>query len=635
MPLCYDGSPLPAPARRVLRAGPLSAVYESGDLRYVKHGRVEVCRRWYAAVRDRNWGTVPGVISNEEIEKAADGFRVTYTSTHRQGDIHFVWQGEIVGTPGGITFTFAGEAQSTFLRNRIGFCVLHPPETCAGQPVVLNGTEDAKFPYFIAPNNPFRELAELSHTLPYGGRVLWVFDGDLFETEDQRNWIDDSFKTFCTPLRLPFPVEVKAGDRVQQVVTLRVEDVVPPATREMPPDELFIHGEWMAEQPPRIGLAAASHGEPLTARELELLRLLKPAHLRVELDLTSPGFTDRLRRAAAEANALGTSLELAVTVSEVWAETKHLVECLHAVNPPLARVLAFHHREWATPARIVPPLVEAVARFDASVPVLVGTTANFLELNRGRPDLTAAGGVCYSVHPQEHAFDNASLVECCAAIADTVRSARSFCGNKPIVVTPVTLRKRVNPYATGPAAATPPGELPPTVDLRQMSLFGAAWTLSALKYLAESGASSVTFFETTGWLGVMEREAGCPLPDRFPSKPGRVFPLFHVLADVNEFADAPVLRCKSADPLRFEALALDTDPATRVLLANMTAEPQVVTIEHRFAGGGRVRTLDETTFDRATSDPLAFRAEPGEVVSPRDGRLTLSLRPHAYVRIDG
>jgi hypothetical protein len=45
VPLCYYGSPEALPARRELRAGPLTAVYEAGDLRYVKVGGVEFCRR--------------------------------------------------------------------------------------------------------------------------------------------------------------------------------------------------------------------------------------------------------------------------------------------------------------------------------------------------------------------------------------------------------------------------------------------------------------------------------------------------------------------------------------------------------------------------------------------------------------
>ena len=245
---------------------------------------------------------------------------------------------------------------------------------------------------------------------------------------------------------------------------------------------------------------------------------------------------------------------------DVTTEARELTSVLQRFQPRLARVLALHNREWATAERVITPVVEAVARYDVAIPLLVGTTASFAELNRGRPSVAVADGVFYAVSPQEHTFDNASLVENCAAIADTVRSARQFCGDKSIAVTPITFRKRVNPYATGPAAPMPPDELPPTVDVRQMSLFGAAWTLGALKYLAESAVRSVTFYETTGLLGVMENTNGSLLPEKFPSKPGMVFPLFHVLADGNEIAGAAVLRCESADPLRFNAMVLQWRP---------------------------------------------------------------------------
>ena len=40
--------------RRVLRAGPLSVIFDAGDLRYIKLGEREVIRRIYAAVRNSN-----------------------------------------------------------------------------------------------------------------------------------------------------------------------------------------------------------------------------------------------------------------------------------------------------------------------------------------------------------------------------------------------------------------------------------------------------------------------------------------------------------------------------------------------------------------------------------------------------
>jgi hypothetical protein len=98
--------------------------------------------------------------------------------------------------------------------------------------------------------------------------------------------------------------------------------------------------------------------------------------------------------------------------------------------------------------------------------------------------------VCYSINPQVHAFDDCSLVETLAAQATTLESARSFVGSTPIAVTPVTLRPRFNPNATGPQPEPPPGELPPQVDPRQLSLFGAGWTMGSIKYLTEGGVAS-------------------------------------------------------------------------------------------------------------------------------------------------
>src|SRR5262249_28725506 len=141
-------------------------------------------------------------------------------------------------------------------------------------------------------------------------------------------------------------------------------------------------------------------------------------------------------------------------------------------------------------------------------------------------------------------------------LASAVETARVLGLGRPVEVGPITLKKRLNPYATGPTPEPGPGELPARVDPRQMSLFGAAWTLGAIKHLAEQGAARATFFETTGWLGVMELEDGTPLPERFPSRPGQVFPMFHVFVDVNEFRGGEVLRSWSNRPLTADGLVL-------------------------------------------------------------------------------
>src|SRR5437016_10713906 len=123
----YSGNERPLPARQSLRAGPLTLVFEEGDLRYIRLGDREILRRVYVAVRDRNWATVPATLSNLRVERRADSFRISYEVENRQGEIDFVWKGTIIGDPEGtVHFSMDGEARSTFRRNRIGFCVLHP-----------------------------------------------------------------------------------------------------------------------------------------------------------------------------------------------------------------------------------------------------------------------------------------------------------------------------------------------------------------------------------------------------------------------------------------------------------------------------------------------------------------------------
>ncbi|HEY9594275.1 MAG TPA: hypothetical protein VHE79_07355, partial [Spirochaetia bacterium] len=120
------------PARKELRAGPLTLLIEQGDLRSISFDGREVVNRIYVAIRDRNWGTIAPVLSNVDEKIGKDSFRISFDVENREREIHFVWKGVITGDPDGtITFSMKGMARSTFMRNRIGFCILHPAE-CAG-----------------------------------------------------------------------------------------------------------------------------------------------------------------------------------------------------------------------------------------------------------------------------------------------------------------------------------------------------------------------------------------------------------------------------------------------------------------------------------------------------------------------
>jgi hypothetical protein len=510
---------------------------------------------------------------------------------------------------------------------------------------VNGGMEESEFPQYIGPQYiidgevkpvfPFNEMQAMSYEVLPG---LWTeirFTGDIFEMEDQRNWTDASYKTYCTPLRLPFPVEVKEGTRISQSVTVTLKGEVPEVAAEGLESGLtFSVGQTPTGSLPRIGLGVASHGQPLSQVELDRLKALNLAHLRVDLKLSQPGWEARLRQATSEASALSVPLELALILSDAADdELKSLVGVLEQIKPAVCTWLIFHGNEMSTTEKWVKLARGYLTDYVPAAKIGAGTNAFFTDINRGRPPVDALDLVCYSINPQVHAFDNLSLVETLEAQGATVESTRHFCGDLPIAASPVTFKMRFNPNATGPEPEPGPGELPSQVDVRQMSLFGAGWTLGSLKYLAESELYSVTYYETSGWRGVMETEAGSPLPEVFRSLPGSVFPMYHVLADVGEFSEAEVMLATSSDTLKLDGLVLRKDGRTRVILANLSPEPQPVTV-FNLSQQVQVRRLDEANAAEAMQAPEEFRAGEGDLTQTTEGALEISLPPYAVARID-
>jgi hypothetical protein len=343
-----------------------------------------------------------------------------------------------------------------------------------------------------------------------------------------------------------------------------------------------------------------------------------------------------LRRAADEADAIGCRLEIAIHFSaQIEDELKALRALVGELRPPISHWLLYHKDEKGTSAEWVTLARQQLSDYDR-VDFGAGTNAYFTELNRNRPPAGALDLICYSINPQVHAFDNLSLMETLPVQATTVESARLLSAGRPIVVSPITLRPRFNPNAT--AAATDSeaeftDQLPSPVDVRQMSLFGAAWTVGSLKSMAESHVDRVTYYETVGWRGVMETESGSPLPEQFRSIPGSVYPLYHVLADVAGCAGAAVFFSETNESSKIGGFAFERAGRMRVLIANLTAEHQEVSVHH---GGEsvRVQMLNEHSVVTAMRAPEAFRSEDHPPIRPAHGQTVLRLLPYAVVRLD-
>jgi hypothetical protein len=632
---------MPPPAPLNLRAGPLTLVFEPDTvfLRSVRLGDVEVVRAVYGAVRDRFWRTVPPRLAELNGESRTDSFRLGFGVVCQVREIDFYWRGELTGNADGVVvFSFDGQARSGFLRNRIGLCVLHPLLGCVGRPCVVERVdgrvEHGLFPRYIAPHQPFTQVRALTHEPEPGVRVEVRFAGDVFEMEDQRNWTDASFKTYGTPLSLPYPVRIEPGTRVRQSVTISLLGQTSLAARPAVSDTptLVIPAQPNLRRPP-LGLGVASHDHPLTQREVACLKRLALSHLRVDLSLAAPDWRPALRRAADQARQLGAALHPALFLSGNPEGDFHTIAAeIQTLRPPVGLWLIFQAGAKATPDRCVRLAQETLAPLTPQAPIAAGTNLYFTELNRNRPPADSPALPCYSLNPQVHVFDDQSLIENLEAQPHTVECARQF-SPRPVVISPVTLRPRFNPNIIASPQEVSRLDLPPEVDARQASLLAAGWTLGSIARLGLTGhVHSLTYYETTGWRGVMESETIPPRPGQFPSRPGGVFPLYHVLAALAGFDRQAPMLCNQ--PLTVEATTLfDDQGRCRVLLANLQRRPQIVLLRTALPTA-RLRTLDETNAELAALSPQTFLSLPPKVIHAHSGVFEFVLSPHAFAWLD-
>jgi hypothetical protein len=631
---------------RVVRIGRLTAALEDADLLDVRFRDTELVRRIAVRVRDTSWGTLPAEVQSSAAVRDRDELHVRLDVCHRDRNIDFGWRGTIA--PDGrqaLIYEMEGRAQSNFLYNRIGLCVLHPPALSAGRPYrawTSDGPVSAGFlPLLIGPQmivdgrvfSLFPAFSRLEIDVTSALTLVFEFEGDLFEMEDQRNYGDGSFKTYSTPLSLPLPFQARKGQQFHQRVRVEVRENKDLAPRRQlrrtirSAAELSLTGPIGARMPP-VGLCLDFDCHVPDEREVRLLRALAPSYLRVDVLLAGGRARGQLAHAALVATALDTPLELALTFTSKRRASREALERLRSDLERLRciRFFVFHANELVTSPNWLALVRSVLSTSLNQIPVVGGTNLNFAELNRSRPDLTTLDGVAFSITPQVHDSDEAALVQSLEGQRDTVRTAHSFMGRLPVHIGAITFKPRLNPNAAAlnSGAEYVPGE----ADERQPSLFAAAWTAMSAKYLAEAGAASLTFFELTGQRGTVERTCEQQLAGRSEA----IFPLYHVLRNLNAWRGAEIVGCSSSRPLAVEAFAAHQGDTLQVLVANLTPRVQRAVLTGLTSTATDVSLLDETMIGLASNDPDGFAAA-GQSATVINGCLTLKLRPYAVARI--
>ncbi|MGB3779337.1 MAG: hypothetical protein WA960_13340, partial [Tunicatimonas sp.] len=555
------------PHSHPVQAGSLRAEYADGTLRYLKLGGTELLRMIYFALRDEHWATLPLTITEQDIQANAESFSVRYRAQNeRSGRVIAAWECTLSGSPAGsVEFHLRGTFREMFRSRRAGFCVLHPLRDTRGQSFTVTTpageTVAYQFPRYVAPHQPATNMRTMHWATDDEIACALEFEGDTFEMEDQRNWTDASYKTYCTPLDRPAPVTYQPGDVVEQRVVFRL---LSPAKASSEEDQIRIRWDAREATPwPTLGSCVPLNLDNVDPASVDLLQQLPLDSWRADLLWGSPGWEQQWGKIRAFAQRLGKPL--------------HLV--LHHKNGDLNQLLTKLAAEVAPSALKAISVVEAgqplaadaflqeviplLRKHFPAVKVGVGTAHYFTLLNRNRPDLSRADFIFYANSAQVHAFDDASIVETIAGQASTVVSARQFAGDCPIRVSPVGLHARFNPDAAVPVPNQLSYAFSP--DPRQDSRFAAGWMVGCLAALAQAGAAHVDFFDLFGTRGFV-----CD---------GQPNPTYRILLRILEHRPKQILSFESSNPLAVSALGINTSGGRLLYIVNHLSVPVTVLIE--------------------------------------------------------
>ena len=616
--------------KRTLTAGSITAVLDNGALRYISAHGTEVLRGIAFLVRDKNWGTYGPAIENLKIRQGKDGFKVSYEATCSDTTQGLRYEVNIEASAQGVLrFMAKAKPLTDFITNRTGFVVLHPLVGVVGEPVEIVHTDGKKqktrFPKFISPGQPVFEIRSLKHTVMPGVTATVLMEGNKFEMEDHRNWMDASYKTYVCSLLDPWPYSLKKGEAFEQSITVTVEGK-PTVKAAKPSAGIAVQVGAAKGRVPAIGIAVPMLEATTALKVVDEISAAALAHLVCQIDGRRSG-ADQAARAFQELKQKTSKpMMLEIVLSAKAPAMEEVAAIARAVRaggllPDAIVVTQMHDLKSFQPntARPWGPTYEdmaaAMRHHFPGVALGGGMLSFFTELNRKPVPLGVFDFVTHSVCPIVHTADDVSVMETLESMPSIIASTRKMIGKTPYHLGPSSIACRDNPY--GAAVAANPGEGRICLsdnDPRQRGLFAAAWNLGLVAAAARGGINVLSLGATTGHQGVIHEDG--------------LVPSYHVIAGLASASGAKRLEAVSSTPNKVEAMAFANGQKRGLWLANLTGEPQTVKISG-LTGAATVHMIDEKNFMKLRHD-IGYMASPG---TPMKKLSRVELSPYAVARI--
>jgi hypothetical protein len=394
------------------------------------------------------------------------------------------------------------------------------------------------------------------------------FAGEIFETEDHRNWSDASYKTYCTPISLPFPAQVTPGETLSQNITISISGEHTTAISKSESAVITVGAEEI--ELPEIGLGLSEDPAHLIVTEYAGFEDLAIKHLRLALNGDSQ-IGSAVEKALLVTKQLKIDLDLAIK-AESPQQLKAILEPIIELKDQIRSFYVFSASDKTTPIGFIQVAEELLG--DKSK-IIGGTDLYFTELNRNQGSVDFVDQVNFSINPQVHSFDDRTLIQNTTTQKAIATNAHRIAKGKKVSIGPITLRPRYNPNATQPTKDLSNTALPSSVDARQRTWFAEGWTAMSIRSLtASESVSTLTYFETLGWRGIRELSTGSKDSLNFASKAGEEFPVWRLLKNLKGFTHA---RATASNlPELVDCLIITSGQKVKVILVNFSTIEQEV-----------------------------------------------------------
>ena len=598
-----DETVLPA---RLVELGDLSFLVEPESVRGIRWRGIEVVRGISWPIRDENWVSMPQKGTGESLAVNSDTAELDQEFTVANGDLQCRLT-LCADSRGSIEFQLTMNPQVDFRTNRSGFAVLHPVSGVAGTPLAVRHSdgslEETEFPHLISPSQPAFDIVGIRHQVS-GVDVDISFAGEIFEMEDQRNWSDASFKTYCHPLVFPFTYTLGAGESYVQSISISLSGgragsgtsarkalELTPVAAPFPDIGLALEKGWMCspENAPLVAVAGPRFAQVRTETGedpeflAEAARFAQELEIEVDLEVVVPGNLDAsesLRSVADAAAAAGLAPKRILPLPEGYLDSHQ------PIGP------------WPEGVKPAEAVVAAKGVFANSV-VGGGILTNFTEFNRCPPDPEVCGFVSHGLTPLVHTADDRSVIETLESYPSIFASAEALGGGLPYRLGLVSIGMRSNPY--GPAVADNPDQIRQCMamhDPRHQGLFAAAWIVGALAQTEGHSVEAVSLGSPGGPFAIVSEPLEVLRPMFDKSESAQVYPIYHSFRAAAAMSGKARLAV-SGLPHGVHGVATESQGGVELILANLSDGSAEVSLPFAQASAA---LLSCTSFDNAVAD---------------------------------